>query len=199
MDETSPQPLPDAPPLPDDLSACHALLLEQARTIVEVSQEKEELKLQLAKLYQQLYGRRSERVVDDPNQKKLGFADDPAVQDALADAVAEAEEILEEVVRRKKKKRRRRTNGDEFPEHIERYEETIDLSDEQKNCPKHGARRLIGYDVTKTLEFLRPVLRVRVTKFAKYICVDEPECGVKQPPRPKGLVEASLSSCHLAC
>ena len=191
MDETSPQPLPDAPPLPDDLSACHALLLEQARTIVEVSQEKEELKLQLAKLYQQLYGRRSERVVDDPNQKKLGFADDPAVQDALADAVAEAEEILEEVVRRKKKKRRRRTNGDEFPEHIERYEETIDLSDEQKNCPKHGARRLIGYDVTKTLEFLRPVLRVRVTKFAKYICVDEPECGVKQPPRPKGPVEGN--------
>lgn len=204
MDEPTLQPLPGTPPLPDDLPACHALLLEQARTMVEMqqsrtelSQENADLKLQLAKYVQQLFGRRSERVVDDPNQKKIDFGDEPAVQDALADAAAEAEEIVEEIVRRKKKKQRRR-NGEEFPEHIERYEKTIDLSEEQKNCPKHGQRRLIGYDVTKTLEFLRPVLRVRVTKFAKYICVDEPECGVTQPPRPKGLVEGNRFDTSIA-
>jgi transposase len=192
MEEPSPQPLPDALPLPDDLSACHALLLEQARAIVEMSQEKDELKLQLAKLYQQLYGRRSERVVDDPNQKKLDFADDPAVQDALADAAAEAEQIVEEIlVRRKKKKKRRQPGGEEFPEHIERYEVTLPVSEELKNCLTHGARQLIGYDVTKTLEFLRPVLRVRVTKIPKFVCVDHPECGVRQPPRKKGLVEGN--------
>jgi transposase len=199
MDEPSSPRLPDAPPLPDDLPACHALLLEQARTIVEtqqsrteLSQENEELKLQLAKLYQQLYGRRSERVVDDPNQKQLDFADDPAVQDALADAAAEAEQIVEEIlVRRKKKKKNRRAGGEEFPEHIERYEVTAPVSDEMKNCLTHGERQLIGYDVTKTLEFLRPVLRVRVTKIPKFVCVNHPECGVQQPPRKKGLVEGN--------
>ncbi|MBI3462340.1 MAG: IS66 family insertion sequence element accessory protein TnpB [Planctomycetes bacterium] len=40
-----------------------------------------------------LQGHRSERVVEDPNQLKLSFGDDPAAQDALADAAAEAERI----------------------------------------------------------------------------------------------------------
>ena len=70
----------------------------------------------MAKLTQQLYGRRSERVVDDPNQQKIDFGDDPEVQDALADAAAEAEEIVEEIlVRRKKKKKKRRTGQREVP------------------------------------------------------------------------------------
>jgi transposase len=205
MDDTCSLPPTDAPAaaqlpaLPDTLEGCHALLLEQARVIVEgqqsrveLSQENEALKLRMAKLYEQLYGRRSERVVDDPNQKKIDFGDDPQVQDALADAAAEAEEIVEELVRRKKKKKKQRGPGsDKFPEHIERYEVAVDASDEQTNCPTHGERKLIGYDVTETLEFVRPVLRVRVTKYPKYICPDQPECGVKQPPRPKGLVEGN--------
>lgn len=198
MDEPISLPVPDVPPLPEDLSACHALLLEQARVIVEqqqsrvsLSQENDELKLQLAKLMQQLYGRRSERVVDDPNQKRIDFGDEAAVRDALADAAAEAEEIVEEIVRRKKKKKQRRANGEKFPEHIERYEVTAPVDEAQTNCPTHGARQLIGYDVTETLEFQRPVLRVRVTKYPKYICPNQPECGVKQPPRPKGLVEGN--------
>ena len=65
------------------------------------------------------------------------------------------------------------------------------FSDEVKNCLTHGERQLIGYDVTKTLEFLRPVLRVRVTKIPKFVCVDHAECGVQQPPRKKGLVEGN--------
>lgn len=197
MDELSPQPLPDAPPLPDDLSACHALLLEQARVIVELQQSRlgqdqaiEDLKLQMAKLYQQLYGRRSERVVEDPNQQKIDFGDGPEVRDALADAAADAEEVIEEYVRRKKKKKKKQPRSEKFPEHIERYE-VIAPSDELKNCPTHGERQLIGYDQTETLEFVRPVLRVRVTKYPKYICPDQPECGVKQPPRAKGLVEGN--------
>ena len=198
MDELSPRPSLPSPPLPDDLSACHALLFEQARTIAELQQSRleqgqtiEELKLQMAKLYQQLYGRRSERVVEDPNQKTIDFGDDPEVRDALANAAAEAEEIVEEFVLRKKKKKPRRTKGEKFPEHLPRYEKTVEASEEQTKCATHGERQLIGYDVTETLEFLRPVLRVRVTKYPKYACPNQPECGVKQPPRPKGLVEGN--------
>jgi transposase len=204
MDEASSPPRPDVPPLPDDLQACHALLLEQARAIVEMhqsrselSQEVEELKLALAKLYQQLYGRRSERVVDDPNQKKLDFGDDPAVQDALADAAAEAEQFVEGYVRRKKDKKRE-PRSEKFPEHIERYEVTAPFTPEQTHCATHGERQLIGYDQTETLEFLRPVLRVRVTKYPKYICPNQPQCGVKEPPRPKGLVEGNRYDTSIA-
>ncbi|HEV7179970.1 MAG TPA: IS66 family transposase [Candidatus Baltobacteraceae bacterium] len=198
MEEVSAQKLPDAPILPADLSSCHVLLAEQARTIVEMQQSRierdqaiEDLKLQLAKLQQQLYGRRSERVADDPNQAKLDFGDDPEAQDALADAAAEAEEIVEEIVARRKKKKGRKPRNGKLPEHIERYEVIAPATDEQTNCPTHGERQLIGYDETETLEFLRPVLRVRVTKYPKYICPDQPECGVKQPPRPEGLVEGN--------
>lgn len=201
---TSTPTAPDAPPLPDDLSGCHALLFEQARVIAEMqqsrgelSQEIQELKLQLAKLYQQLFGRRSERVVEDPNQKQLNFGDEAAVQDALADAAAEAEEIVEEIVRRKKKKKTR-TSGGKFPEHLERYEVTIEADATQTNCETHGPRKLIGYDATETLEFLRPKLRVRVTKYPKYICPDQPECGVAQPPREPGLVEGNRFDTSIA-
>lgn len=205
MDELSSPPVPDAPPLPDDLPGCHALLLEQARVIVEIQQSRveqdqtiEALKLQLAKYAQQLYGRRSERLVDDPNQKKLDFAEHPAVQDALADAAAEAEEVVDEIVRRRKKKKKRRANGEKFPEHLERYEITLEAGPEQTHCATHGERRLIGYDVLETLEFLRPVLRVRVTRIPKFVCADHGECGVKEPPRPRGLVEGNRFDTSIA-
>jgi transposase len=203
MDEVTPSP-PESVRLPGNLESCHALLVEQSRLLVEtqqsrvaLSQENEELKLALAKLQQQLFGRRSERVVDDPNQKQFPFGDDPAVQDALADAAAEAQEIVEEFLVRRKKKRRQ-PRGEKLPEHLPRYEVPIEASDEQKNCATHGPRRLIGYDVIETLEFVRAVLRVRVTKYPKFICPDEPECGVKQPPRPKGLVEGNRFDTSIA-
>ena len=203
MDELSSRPL-DASALPGDLSACHALLVEQARAIcemqqsrTELSQEVEELKLALAKLYQQLYGRRSERVVDDPNQKKLDFGGDPQVQDALADAAAEAEQFVEGYVRRKKDPRRR--CSEEFPPHIERQEVIVEATPDEKSCPTHGERQLIGYDETKTLEMVqRPKLRVRVTKYPKYACANHAECGVKQPARPKGLLEGNRYDTSIA-
>lgn len=204
MDDVSSPVPPDVSPLPADLSACHALLAEMARTIcemqqsrTELSQENEDLKLAIAKLYQQIYGRRSERMADDPNQQKLDFGDDPQIQDALADAAAEAEQIVEGYVRRKKDARRR--SSEEFPPHIERQEVIVEATPEQKNCPTHGERQLIGYDETKTLEMVqRPKLRVRVTKYPKYACSNHAECGVKQPARPNGLVQGSRYDTSIA-
>ncbi len=48
MDETTLNDLSDAPPLPSDLSGCHTLLVEQARTLVELQQSREELSQELA-------------------------------------------------------------------------------------------------------------------------------------------------------
>lgn len=197
MDEDASQLPPELPPLPEEASACHALLVEQARSLIELqasqeklSQENEELKLTVAKLLNQLYGRRSERSIADPNQIPLDFGDGPETNDALAAAAAEAETIVQEFVVRRKLKQRKPRN-ERLPPHLERYEVTADASDEQKQCPEHGERQVVGYDVTETLEFERPKLKVRVTKYPKYACVGEPACGIGQAARPTGLVEGN--------
>ena len=65
------------------------------------------------------------------------------------------------------------------------------MPEEVKNCPTHGRRKLIGYDTTETLEFQRPKLRVRVTKYPKFACEKDARCGVASPERPTGLVEGN--------
>jgi transposase len=208
----------DATPLPKDVKACHTLIagltsrlhrhetlvVEQSEALVELqgareqlSQENEELKLTIKKLLARLYGNRRERHVDDPNQLKLDFGDDPAEADALADAAAEAERIVQEyTVRRKLKKRQPR--NEKLPEHLPRYEVIADVADDQKHCPQHGVKQLLGYDETETLEFERPKLKVRVTKYPKYICVNQPNCGVTQAERPTSLVEGNRYDTSIA-
>jgi transposase len=204
----------DATSLPADLEACHALLLEQASALValqtsreKLTQQNAELNLTVQKLLARLYGHRSERHVDDPNQKQLDFGENPATQDAavqeaavqdgLADAAAETESLVREHRRRKHEAREPRS--EKFPEHLPRYEVVAEVSAEQQQCAEHGAKQLIGYDTTETLEFERPQLKVRVTKYPKYVCVDQPQCGVVQPPRPaKTLVEGDRYSASIA-
>src|SRR4051812_570913 len=88
----------DALPLPDDLSACHALIVELASSVngltncrQQLAEENDELKLTIENLLRRLKGHRRERF-EDPNQLKLDF-NDPATQEALADAIDEAERV----------------------------------------------------------------------------------------------------------
>jgi len=186
--------------LPDDLTSCHALLEqlagtigEQVNTIGELTREKDEWKLAYKELLQQAFRRRSERYIDDPNQMKLDFGASDDVADAvegLSQAVEEAAAVEEPgVVVKEHVRRPRKPRNEKFPEHLERYEVEAELPEAMKDCPEHGRRKLIGYDRTETLEFKRPEIRVRVTKYPKYICEGSPECGVVSPERPTGLVE----------
>jgi transposase len=190
--------LPQDDSLPQDLDACHALLVEQAAAIVDLqsrreqlTRENDELNLTLQKLLARFYGPRSERHAEDPNQLPLSFGDDPAVQEGLADAATEAETIIEEVLVRRKLKKKHPRGSEKFPEHLERYEVVAEVPPAEQHCAEHGPRQIIGYDLTETLEFQRPKLRVRVTKYPKLVCADHPECGVVQPPRPASLVEGN--------
>lgn len=188
----------DAPLLPHDVDACHALLAQQATAIVELqskseqlAQEVESLNLAIQKLLARLAGHRRERYAD-PAQRVLDFGDetpaDAALQDGLADAVAEAERVVQEfTVRRTIRKSKPRR--EELPAHLPRYEVVAPAAEADQHCPTHGPRQIIGYDTTETLEFERPKLRVRVTKYPKFVCPAHAECGVVQPPRPASLVE----------
>lgn len=195
----------DATSLPRDLDGCHALLVEQASAIVDLqssreqlAQQNEELNFTIQKLLARLYGQRSERHVIDPNQQQLDFGDDPAVQDGLADAAVEAEVLVQEYTVRRTPKKRPQPRSEEFPAHLPRYEVTADVPPEQQQCATHGAKQLIGYDTTETLEFERPQLRVRVTKYPKFVCPGQPECGVVEPSRPPSLVEGNRYDTSIA-
>jgi len=173
--------------IPGDLQACQTLIEQLAGTIDDLDREKEEWKLAYAALLQQAFRRRSERYIDDPNQLKLDFDDSDEAADAaegLAQAAEEAEQTVKGYTRHGRKPR-----NEKLPDHLERYEVEADVPDEMKQCLEHGERKLIGYDKTETLEFERPNLRVRVTKYPKYACEGSPECGVASPERPTGLVE----------
>jgi transposase len=200
------------PSLPQDLAACHALLVakevllaEQTATLMDLqasretlSQENAELNLTIQKLLARLRGHHSERHAD-PAQQQLDFGQDAGVQDGLADAAAEQEaetEVVETTVRRPAKQPKRR--NEELPAHLERYEVIAEVPPAEQQCAEHGPRQLIGYDVTETLEFQRPKLRVRVTKYPKYVCPAHSGCGVQQPPRPAGLVEGNRYDTSIA-
>jgi transposase len=190
----------DALLLPDDLAACQALIQELAATIEEqaakigaLEQEKQELNLIMNELLQRAFRRRSERYLEDPHQLKLDFPGSGDAAEGLAEAVEESRQPAEETVVAEHVRRRRvkRTSGEEFPAHLPREEVEAPVPDELKHCPTHGERKLIGFDTTQTLVFQRPKLKVVVTKYPKYVCEGEPQCGVASPERPTSLVEGN--------
>jgi len=180
--------------IPTNLSACHALIEQlactvdsQTHVIETLRQEKQEIELAFTVWMHRLFAKRSERYLDDPNQLKLDLGDDDNATDAaegLAQAVEESGRPVKAHVRRVRKLR-----NESLPEHLPRYEVEADVPEDVKHCPEHGPRTVIGYDTTETLEFERPKLRVRVTKYPKYTCPQESRCGVASPERPTGLVE----------
>jgi len=201
--------------MPSDLSACHARIQEQAylneslsqtvRELEEKNRQLEELakeyQLTIQELLQRAFARRSERYLHDPNQLRLDFGGPscgwcPAADAAtgLAEAVEEAGVVVKSHVRHQKKKPR----SEELPAHLPRYEVEAEVPADVKHCPQHGERKLIGYDTTETLEFERPKLKVRVTKYPKYGCEDEPGCGIASPERPTGLVEGNRYDTSIA-
>lgn len=85
----------------------------------------------------------------------------------------------------------RKPRQKQLPPHLPRYEVDAPIPDEAKHCPTHGEKKLIGYDVSESLEYLPPKQRVRVTRLAKFACDIAVECGVTEAQRPAGLVEGN--------
>ena len=182
--------------MPGDLPGCQALIEQlactvdsQTQTIAQLRREKQEIELAFAEYMRRVFRNRSERYLNDPNQLLLdlkGTEDAADAAEGLAQAVAEAGLPVKAHVRRRRVPRPR---NEALPEHLPRREVEVSVPEEVQHCPEHGPRTLIGYDAVETLEFERPKLWVRVTKYPKYVCHGHPDCGVASPERPRGLVE----------
>ncbi len=157
-------------------------------TIAELQQHKQELELTVAELLQRAFRNRSERYLNNPRQLQLDFQNTDEAADA-AEGLAAALEEAEQSLRRRRPSRPPNRRNEQLPEHLPRYEVEIEVPEDERVCETHGPKKLIGYDTTETLEFERPKLRVRVTKYPKYACAEEPSCGVVSPERQIGLVE----------
>ncbi|MGI9427332.1 MAG: IS66 family transposase [Bythopirellula sp.] len=169
-------------------------------TIEQLTQERDEYKLAFDKLMQQRFRNRSERYIDNPDQLRLDLGDTDEAADAalgLADAVEDLEQTIPEHKRRKRRKKR----DESLPEHLPRYDITAEVPAEKKICADHGERTLLPesmWDRTETLEFERPKLRVRVTKYPKFVCDRQPQCGIAAPERPTGIVEGDKYDSSIA-
>ncbi len=175
-----------------ELRQQNAALEQQDALLTELQQKSAAQQLEIAMLLKELFGRKSERYIEDPKQLKLDFGvDDEQVDDAVDGLVQAVEESGREIAVPAHTRRRKKPRNEQLPENLPRYEVTADVPESERQCDEHGVKTIIGYDTTETLEYERPKLRVRVTKYPKYACRQSPECGVTQPARPPGLVEGN--------
>lgn len=180
---------------PNDLKGCHQLLGEQSQRLASQARQIEELQTEMEKLRRLLSelvnGNRSEKhLISDVRQTLLPLESEEELLAAIEEAAAEAEEVIQEfTVRRQVQKKKPRNES--FPDYLPREEEIVEGPESLRNCPLHGERKLIGYDVTETLMHEPARLWIKRTLYAKYGCVSIPECGVGSPERPTSLVEGN--------
>jgi len=185
----------DANSIPSDLGSCQELIVVQQKQIDALQVEQDKLRKLLSRL---LNGNRSEkRIFPDAHQTLLPFESEEEYQAAQAEAEAESEAIVERytVERHTRKKKPR---NESLPSHLERVEEMVEAPEEMKNCPQHGEREIIGFDITETLMRVPPRLWVLRKKYPKYACPTDPRCGIASPERPTSLVEGNRYDTSIA-
>ncbi len=175
-------------------------LLASTQTLIDdrvkLQQRVAELEAANKQLVDMLWGRRSERRPISPGQLSLDFGADSeeAPTDQEQDVIiaqqqtdqAMDEQLLRDLEARRQRRRARQeeTETQEFPEHIERRERVLDLSDEEKVGLKY-----IGDAVTERMRFEKPTTYVERIVRRKYVVENEPQRGVLSPPAPLAIVE----------
>ena len=168
--------------------------------IAALTRERDEYRLAYDRLMHERFRNRSERYIDNPDQLRLDLGDTDEAADAAL-GLGEAVEELQTIPEHTRRTRRKPQRDERLPEHLERYEVVAEASDSVKHCETHGERTLLPesmWDKTERLEFERPRLRVRVTKYPKYVCPGQPDCGVGSPQRPTGIVEGDRYDSSIA-
>jgi transposase len=170
-----------------------------------ISSERDALRQRVAeleaannRLVDMLWGRRSERRSESPDQQHLDFgepsAEPPGVaEQAIITAETQADEardreLLRRLAARRKARREKQEQGrrEEFPPGIERRERLLDLGEEEK-----AGLKCIGVKVSERMRFEKPRVYVEVIKRPQYVVAGEPEKGVRSVPPPLAIVEGS--------
>ena len=188
----------------EELAASHEELAASQKDLArerDITRQLEEKNRQLEKEYLQLFrdrfGRKSERYIADANQLRIDFGDTDDAADA-ADGLAEA---VEDAGLEVKAHTRRRKKNNAFPAHLPRVETVVVADEADKVCPKHGEKRLLPetmWDTREKLVLIPAKLEVHVSKYKKYACENQPQCGIASAERPTGIVDGDKYDTSIA-
>ena len=140
------------------------------------------LKEQLSWLQKQVFGVRSERLVDLHDQPLLpGF--DPKTQDAEP----EQEEVH---FKRRKKKKNKGKDTISYPDNLPVKRIALDIPEEEKFCSETGAPLVqIGFEISRKLARKPEQFYIREYARPKYASKAVPELGIKVAPLPDAIID----------
>ena len=162
--------------LPDSLDACHILLEQTSDTNESLAKDLERIKFEYEQLKRYIYGRRSERHVEDDSQLSL-FDESEEVANSDADANEKVIEITYE--------RRQRSKKARFPESLPREVEVIDVSEAERLCTCCGNEMpIIATDIRERLEYVPAQMLVHELHYPKRAC-SKCKTGVTVAPPPE--------------
>jgi hypothetical protein len=140
------------------LAAKDALVAQQNQQLTEQKETIAEYQLRLAAALQAAFRKRIERYLPDPNQLTIDFGNSPAVADA-AEGIADA--AFENVGGyRRRQQQPEPPRSEQLPAHLPRVEVLLPIPENERTCPEHGERQVIGYDWQETLKIVPPKLVV---------------------------------------
>lgn len=174
-------------PLPDDTATLRQMLLAAVAEI-------ERLRLQIAGLQRNRFGRRSEQLDDETMEQGLedleqSVAEQAAGLDVVASAAQPAAQPSEPHPPRSEPAKR---NRGALPPHLPRVEVTVDVAD--KTCPCCGGPlHRIGDDRAEMLDDVPAHFRVRVICRPRYGCRTCTD-GVVQAPAPDRPIDGGLAT-----
>lgn len=163
--------------LPDSLEACHTLIEQTNDTNASLAKDLERLKFEYEQLKRYIYGRRSERHVEDDSQLSL-FDEGKADEDEEA---ADADEKVIEITY----ERRQRSKKDRFPATLPREVELIDVPEAERLCACCGDEMpIIATDIRERLEYVPAQMIVHELHYPKRAC-GKCKTGVTIAPPPQ--------------
>ena len=162
--------------LPDSLDACHTLIEQTNDTNESLAKDLERIKFEYEQLKRYIYGRRSERHVEDDSQLSL-FDESEEVANSDADANEKVIEITYE--------RRQRSKKARFPESLPREVEVIDVPEAERLCTCCGDEMpIIATDIRERLEYVPAQMLVHELHYPKRAC-SKCKTGVTVAPPPQ--------------
>jgi transposase len=156
-------------PLPQDPNELQEIIASLQRANVQKDQRILELEQELALFKRYLFGRRSEKMADDPQQGTLFQGDQVDEATERGDDSADDEDIEHHLVRRQRRSRHRGRRP--LPDHYPRQVYEIHPREEELTCCDCGERKVVfGQDVTEELDVIPVQYFVnRYIRF-KYCC-----------------------------
>lgn len=148
--------------------------------------EKALLKDQVARLQKQLYGSKSEKIVEDLKFEQLELFDSKPYEQKPEEQVSK-----EITVERHKRKIRVKNGWNELPPDLPVEEEILDVPPEER-----VGMVLIGYEETERLACRRTSFFIKIVKRAKYAHPKHPERGVVIASKPEDFFNSPSGKTH---